>query len=59
VNVSIYNTTGQKIDTLIDTAQTAGKHEVIWDASRFAAGVYFYKIQATGYAAIKKCVLVK
>jgi len=32
---------------------------VFWDASRFASGVYFYKIQAGYFNLTKKCLLIK
>ena len=31
---------------LVDEEKQAGKYEVMCDASRFASGVYFYRLQA-------------
>jgi hypothetical protein len=41
VTVEIYNAAGQKVDTLVDTTMNAGNHFATWNASKFAAGVYF------------------
>jgi PKD repeat protein len=59
VDLSIYNILGQKIKTLIYEEQAAGKYEVTWDASHFAAGIYFYKIEAGEFRQVKKMILLR
>ena len=59
VDLSIYNVLGQKIVTLVSEKQKAGDHQVEWDASRFASGVYFYILRAGDYRDVKKMVLLK
>jgi len=59
VTVDIYNVTGQKVDTLINDFMDAGKHSVIWDASGFSAGVYFYTIKSGDYSRTMKMTLLK
>jgi hypothetical protein len=59
VELSIYNLLGQKVATLVNKKQQAGNHSVQWDASGFAAGVYYYKIVAGEYQQVKKMVLIK
>ncbi len=41
VTLSIYNTRGQLVDVLVDRLMPAGRHSLVWDGSRFGAGVYF------------------
>ena len=49
VSVEIYNTLGQKVVTLLNGEKVeAGYHEVSFDGSRLASGVYLYRISATG-----------
>jgi hypothetical protein len=54
---------GQKVITLVDGLQKAGKHEVNFNAisgSRvLASGVYFYKLHAGNQSQIKKMILQK
>ncbi len=65
VRIKIYNSLGQEIETLVDGTQNAGYHEVTWDASNKASGIYFYSIEAaseTGkgtFRSVKKLVLLK
>jgi hypothetical protein len=37
----------------------AGSHEVTFDGSRLSSGLYFVKMQAGGYSAVKKMMLLK
>jgi hypothetical protein len=45
-DLSIYNLLGQKVATLVDKKQAAGRYQVQWDASGFASGIYIYQLKA-------------
>jgi hypothetical protein len=59
VTLTVYNTLGQQVTTLVNSDIDAGYHTVQFDGSGLASGVYFYKIQAGSFTAIKKLVLVR
>jgi hypothetical protein len=59
VNLSIYNLLGQKVANLVNKKQQAGYHQVEWDASGFASGVYYYRIEAGEFQDVKKMILIK
>jgi hypothetical protein len=59
VKVSIYDVLGREIAVLVNQKQHAGKYEVVWDATNFPSGVYFYKLIADNYTQTKKMVLTK
>ena len=60
VDLSIYNLLGQKVATLVDRNQAAGKYSVKWDARGFASGVYYYQLRTnTGFVQTKKLVLLR
>jgi hypothetical protein len=59
VTVKIYNILGKEMKTLVDEPQGPGRHEVAFDASQLASGIYFYKMTAGKYELIKKMVVVK
>ncbi|MFZ1321735.1 MAG: T9SS type A sorting domain-containing protein [Ignavibacteria bacterium] len=43
VFMEIYNISGKKLETLVNGELPAGTYEVIWNASEFASGVYFFR----------------
>ena len=60
IDLSIYNILGQKVVTLVSERQSAGEYQVQWDASEFAAGIYFYKMRTEdGFVQTKKLILLK
>src|SRR3989339_2487 len=64
VQIKIYDAIGNEIRSLIDEEKTAGKYNILWDSrnnfgTRVSSGVYFYKINADGFAQTKKMVLMK
>jgi hypothetical protein len=59
VEISVYNTLGEKIITLLSEIQEAGYHSVQWNASDFASGIYYYKIKAGAFISVKKMILLK
>jgi hypothetical protein len=59
VKINIYNSLGQLVETLVDKELESGYHEVSFDASRLASGVYLYQLQAVDYISAKKMLLLK
>ncbi|MBD3169064.1 MAG: T9SS type A sorting domain-containing protein [candidate division Zixibacteria bacterium] len=59
VTLKIYNLFGQLVDVPVDEYQTAGYKSVTWDASNYASGIYFYKLEAGDYVSTKKMSLLK
>jgi len=59
VTVEVFNVAGQKVDTIVSGYMEAGRHSVVWDASDFSAGVYFYTVKSGGYSKTMKMTLLK
>ncbi len=59
VDLSVHNLLGQKVATLVSEKLPAGLHQVEWDASDFASGVYYYKIDTGEFQQVKKMVLIR
>ena len=59
VELSIYNLLGQKVITLVSERQKAGHHQVEWNASGFASGVYYYQLVAGEFREVKKMILLR
>jgi photosystem II stability/assembly factor-like uncharacterized protein len=65
VKIVVYNSLGSEVKVLTKGSQLAGNHEVIFDASGLASGVYFYSLTAQpdngqkSFKQIKKALLLK
>jgi hypothetical protein len=59
VTITVYNTLGQAVATLVNGRKSAGYHSVKFDAESMNSGVYLYRIQAGDYTKIQKMMLVK
>jgi hypothetical protein len=59
VKINVYNTLGQLVETLVDKEMESGYHEVNFDASGLASGIYLYQLQAGEYISAKKMILLK
>jgi hypothetical protein len=59
VKLTIYNILGQQVRTLVDTRMSAGQQSVVFDASKLATGVYFYRLDAGSFSSVKKMLLLK
>ncbi len=64
IRVTIYNTLGQKIKTIVNKRFEAGFHVVNWDGRNesgmmTASGIYFYVLNSKKTNIVKKMVMVK
>jgi hypothetical protein len=59
VNLSIYNISGQLVETLYNGRMVAGFHSLMWEASAVASGVYFYKLTVDNISTTKRMELIK
>ncbi len=59
VSLRVFNIMGREVAVLQDGRVEAGVHNVKFDASHLASGIYFYRLDTASFRAIKKMVLVK
>ena len=59
VKLVVYDVLGRVVSELSNKKMNAGWHEVTFNASRFASGVYFYRIEAGDFVKVKKMMLLK
>jgi len=64
VSLRIFDAGGRLIRTLIDGPRAAGAQSAVWDgrsdgAAPVPSGVYFYRLEAPGFAASEQMVLTK
>jgi photosystem II stability/assembly factor-like uncharacterized protein len=59
VSIKVYDLTGKEIAQLVNENKQAGFYTVEFNAGNLASGMYFYRIQAGDFSAVKKMILVK
>lgn len=59
VKLIIFDMLGREVSTLVREKKEAGTYSVVWNASPFASGVYFYKLQANDFIQTRKILLIK
>jgi len=59
VSIDVFNMAGQKVDTIVNAPMSAGAHSVTWNASRLAAGMYFYTVKSGNFSRTMKMTLLK
>ena len=57
--LSVFNTLGQQVATIVNESQEAGYHDVRFDGSTIASGTYFYRIEAGDNVQTKKLVFLR
>jgi hypothetical protein len=55
----VYNSLGQTVATLVNGTVSAGRHTVNFSAADLPSGLYFYRLTAGDFTAIRKMVLMK
>lgn len=58
VQISIYNQIGDQVETILKKQQS-GSQKVVWDASGFMSGIYFYRMRIGDKIASGKLVILK
>lgn len=54
VNVTVWDIFGRKIATLVSGNYSVGNYKVVWNADHVSAGVYFARIEAKEFIAVRK-----
>ena len=59
VKIEVFNTLGQRVETLVNKKMQAGYYNVDFNATNLASGVYMYKIDAGKFQDVKKMILLR
>ncbi len=59
VKLTIFNIMGQEISILVNEFKEVGTHYVNFNASMLSSGIYFYKLEISGFNQIRKMLFIK
>jgi len=59
LKINIYDITGRLVDQIYNGNQSMGNHKLIWNASRYASGIYFVKMITDTDNISRKLILIK
>ena len=59
VRLAVYNILGQLVRVLVDENKPRGSYSYTFDAHGLSSGVYFYKLEASGFQNVQKMLLVR
>ncbi len=57
--VDVFNSGGQKVETILNANLSPGSHSVTWNAAKHSAGVYFYTVKCGDFSKTLKMTLLK
>ncbi len=59
VTLDVYNLLGEKVTSLVNGIQDAGRYEISFDASSYTSGIYVYSLKSGSFNSVKKMSLIK
>ncbi|MGB5287020.1 MAG: T9SS type A sorting domain-containing protein, partial [Ignavibacteriaceae bacterium] len=59
VELKVFDILGKEIITLVNEEKQPGSYEIVFDATSFPSGVYFYQLRAGSFVETKKMVLLR
>jgi hypothetical protein len=59
VSLKVYDVVGNVVRTLENGFKSAGSYTANFDGSNLASGMYYYRLETTGYVSTKKMILLK
>ena len=59
VSLRVYDMLGREVAVLVDGERGAGRHAAVWEAAGTASGVYIYRLEAAGFTAARKLLILK
>jgi len=58
-SLKVFDVLGREVATLVNAPMEVGVHRVTFDASLLASGVYFYRVEAGEFRAVRKMVVMR
>ncbi|MEO8664826.1 MAG: T9SS type A sorting domain-containing protein [Ignavibacteria bacterium] len=59
ITIKIFDSNGREVEKLVDGSFIPGTYEVQWDASNYATGAYYSKLESSTFTDSKLMILIK
>jgi hypothetical protein len=59
VRLKVFDILGNEVVALVNEEKHPGKYEIVFDASKFSSGIYFYQLKTGQYIETKKMILLR
>lgn len=59
VTLNVYNLSGQRVSTLVDSFLSAGNHSAVFDGRGLSSGIYLYRLESEGFTKNGKFTLLR
>jgi len=59
VTLEVYNLLGEKVASLVNEMQEAGRYDINFDASNLSSGIYVYSLRSGKFTSVKKMLLLR
>jgi len=64
VRLVVFDVSGRRVRTLVNRAQAPGRYDAVWDGRdeggrAVSSGVYFYRLESSGFTQTRRMVLLK
>jgi hypothetical protein len=59
IRLVVFDLLGRHVETIHESTLQPGSYETEWNAADYPSGIYFYKLTAGDYSAVRKMILIK
>lgn len=59
MKLEVFNLLGERVATLVDEKQPAGRRSITWEVSDFLSGIYLYRLTAGEFTDKRKMLVLK
>lgn len=59
VKITLFDSAGRKVATLLDGHREKGQHQITWEATTLPSGIYLAHLESGSYQAIQKLFVIK
>jgi hypothetical protein len=59
VKIAVFDILGREVALPVNKYRRSGRYSVVFNAENLSSGMYFYRIEANGFTATKKMMLIK